>query len=86
MSSDDFDREYLLLNKAFKKARENENTIVGGLNLISLRPDPTITSDVILRAAKDQHEWSHDTEVSVLRSNESISATLTEQSIINEED
>ena len=33
MSFDDYDREYLLLNKAFKKARENEDIIHGGLNL-----------------------------------------------------
>ena len=85
MSSDDYDREYLLLNKAFRKARENDDIILDGLNLIPLRPDPTITSKVILHAAKEQNEWCNDTEVSALWSISSIDVPLKERSSMTDE-
>ena len=51
----DIDREFTVLNRAFTKAWETEDQIIGHLNLIQLRPDSTILTGSILKAAKDQN-------------------------------
>ena len=38
--TDDFEREFQVINKAFNKSRETEEPILGHLNRIPLRPDP----------------------------------------------
>ena len=73
-----FERELQVINKAFNKAWEAEDPILGPLKLIPLRPDSIILAGNILQAAKDQNTWCNNTKVSVLRSILSIDKVLTE--------
>ena len=79
VSSDDFEREFILLNKAFRNARNNGDPILGDYRLVPLRPDTTILAGIIVEAAKEQNSWCNDTEVSVLRSIVSIDKPLTKK-------
>ena len=79
VSTDDFEREFILLNKAFHKARIQGDPILGGLRLVPFRPDTTISAGIIVESAKEQNSWCNDTEVSVLRSIVSIDEPLTEK-------
>ena len=44
VSTDDYAREFILLNEAFNKAKNQGDPILGELQLIPLRPDPTISA------------------------------------------
>ena len=48
MSSENYNAEYIALQTAFVKAKEDKNIILKHYQLISLRPTSTLTSSVIV--------------------------------------
>ena len=63
---------------AFNKAREENDIILGDLNLISLRPTNEITIEKIAGCAKEQNLFSTNSKVTVLRGIKDLDIPLTE--------
>ena len=77
MSSKNYDTEYIALQIAFAKAKEDKNIILSNYDLIPLRSTSTLASSAIVQAAKSQNVWCSDSIVAILRGVSDLDASLT---------
>ena len=76
LSSENYNAEYIALQTAFAKAKAAQDTILSNYELVPIQPTLTLTSLVIVQAAKSQNLWCNDSMITILRGVSDLDAPL----------